>query len=395
MARYIGTVVYGIRAPIAKKGDDISSFVVDAFLQAVKSGDITVKNRDVIGVTESLVARTQGNYASVNDIAEDIKEKFTDDVVIAFPILSRNRFSLLLKGIALSGKKIHLLLNYPSDEMGNHLMDVDVMDDAGIDPCKNTLTEEEYRKVFGKDVKHPFTGIDYIEYYKNLCKPGQIEVVLTNDIKEALKYGKQVLVANIHERARTKKLLLKAGAEKVFTLDEILSKSINGSGYNPDYGILGSNKATDDSIKLFPRDCQSVVDKIQQLVKDKTGKDLEVMIYGDGAFKDPIGKIWELADPCVSPGYTKGLRGLPNELKMKYIADNDLADMSHDQMAEAMKERINAKKDNISSTDESTGTTPRQLTDLLGSLCDLTSGSGDKGTPIILIQGYFDNYATE
>lgn len=269
------------------------------------------------------------------------------------------------------------------------------MDDAGIDQYKDILTESDYRKTFGEKVMHPFTGIDYIEYYKSLGEPGQIEVILANNPKDALKYSKQILVANIHERHRTKKMLLKAGAEKVYTLDEVLSSSVNGSGYNPEYGILGSNKATDDSIKLFPYNCQAVVDEIQKMLKDKTGKNIEVLIYGDGAFKDPVGKIWELADPCVSPGFTKGLSGMPNEIKIKYVADNDLADMNQQQMIDAMKKRINDKKENISSTDESAGTTPRQLTDLLGSLCDLTSGSGDKGTPIILIQGYFDNYATE
>lgn len=395
MARCVGTSVYGIRTPIAKKGDEIASFVVDSVLKAIESSNIEIKDRDVIGVTESLVARTQGNYASVNDIAADINSKFTGDIVIAFPILSRNRFSLLLKGMALSGKKIYLLLNYPSDEVGNHLMDVDVMDDAGIDQYKDILTESDYRKTFGEKVMHLFTGIDYIEYYKSLGEPGQIEVILANNPKDALKYSKQILVANIHERHRTKKMLLKAGAEKVYTLDEVLSSSVNGSGYNPEYGILGSNKATDDSIKLFPYNCQAVVDEIQKMLKDKTGKNIEVLIYGDGAFKDPVGKIWELADPCVSPGFTKGLSGMPNEIKIKYVADNDLADMNQQQMIDAMKKRINDKKENISSTDESAGTTPRQLTDLLGSLCDLTSGSGDKGTPIILIQGYFDNYATE
>lgn len=380
---------------LQKKGDEIASFVVDSVLKAIESSNIEIKDRDVIGITESLVARTQGNYASVNDIAADINSKFTGDIVIAFPILSRNRFSLLLKGMALSGKKIYLLLNYPSDEVGNHLMDVDVMDDAGIDQYKDILTESDYRKTFGEKVMHPFTGIDYIEYYKSLGEPGQIEVILANNPKDALKYSKQILVANIHERHRTKKMLLKAGAEKVYTLDEVLSSSVNGSGYNSEYGILGSNKATDDSIKLFPYNCQAVVDEIQKMLKDKTGKNIEVLIYGDGAFKDPVGKIWELADPCVSPGFTKGLSGMPNEIKIKYVADNDLADMNQQQMIDAMKKRINDKKENISSTDESAGTTPRQLTDLLGSLCDLTSGSGDKGTPIILIQGYFDNYATE
>ena len=395
MARNIGTSVWGIRSPIAKRGDNIVEFVLQAIDDAMSTDGIKIKNRDVIGITESLVARTQGNYARVTDIATDIKSKFSGPFVILFPILSRNRFSLLLKGMAMAGKKIYLLLNYPSDEVGNHLMDVDVMDEAGVDPYASLLTEKDYRAIFGKEFKHPFTGLDYVEYYKSLGAPGQIEIIFTNRPKDALKYSKEILVANIHERQRLKKTLLAAGAEKVFKLDEILAESVDGSGYNPEYGILGSNKATEDSIKLFPRNCQDVVDSIQKEVKEKTGKNVEVMIYGDGAFKDPVGKIWELADPCVSPGYTRGLRGMPNEIKIKYIADNDLKNMNHAQMMDAMKARINNKESNIAGKDESTGTTPRQLTDLLGSLCDLTTGSGDKGTPIVLIQGYFDNYATE
>ncbi len=395
MVRNIGTSVWGIRAPIAKRGDDIVDFVVDSVLAALQTEKINLKDRDVIGITESLVARAQGNYASIKDIATDINKKFSGDIAVMFPILSRNRFALLLKGVALTGKKIYLFLNYPSDEVGNHLMDVDLMDDAGIDPYSDLLTEERYREAFGKDFKHPFTGLDYVEYYKGLGKPGQIEIIFTNKPKDAIAYSKEILVANIHERFRTKRILLAAGAQKVHTLDEILANSIDGSGYNPEYGILGSNKATDDSIKLFPRDCQSVVDAIQQSLKEKTDKDVEVMIYGDGAFKDPVGKIWELADPCVSPGYTKGLQGMPNEIKIKYIADNDLSDMAGHQMVTAMKARISGKSVNMGGSDEATGTTPRQLTDLLGSLCDLTTGSGDKGTPIVLIQGYFDNYATE
>ncbi len=395
MARNIGTSIWGIRAPIAKKGDDVVKFVVDSLTAALSSENINLKDRDVIGITESLVARTQGNYASLEDIAADINDKFKGDIALLFPILSRNRFALLLKGIALTGKKIYLLLNYPSDEVGNHLMDVDVMDKAGVDPYTDLLTEEKYREIFGKEFRHPFTGLDYVAYYKSLGAPGQINIIFTNRPKDALKYAKEMLVANIHERFRTKKILLAAGAEKVHTLDEVLSQPHNGSGYNPEYGILGSNKAKDDCIKLFPRDCQFVVDAIQSKLKEASGKNVEVMIYGDGAFKDPVGKIWELADPCVSPGFTKGLQGMPNEIKIKYIADNDLAGMDGKEMVDAMKKRINGKSGNISSTDESTGTTPRQLTDLLGSLCDLTTGSGDKGTPIVLIQGYFDNYATE
>ncbi len=395
MARNIGTSVWGIRAPIAKPGDNVVDFVVDSLLTALESEKITLKDRDVIGITESLVARTQGNYASLKDIATDIAAKFTGDIAVLFPILSRNRFALLLKGVAMTGKKIYLLLNYPSDEVGNHLMDVDIMDQAGIDPYTDLLTEEKYRKIFGKEFKHPFTGLDYVEYYKSLGRPGQIEIILTNKPKDALKYSKEMLVANIHERFRTKKILLAAGADKVHTLDEVLSAPVNGGGYNPEYGILGSNKAKEDCIKLFPRDCQPVVDSIQELVRQKTGKHIEVMIYGDGAFKDPVGKIWELADPCVSPGFTKGLNGMPQEIKIKYIADNDLAGLASQDMVDAMKKRINGKNGNSSSSDDATGTTPRQLTDLLGSLCDLTTGSGDKGTPIVLIQGYFDNYATE
>lgn len=395
MARNIGTSVWGIRAPIAKKGDNVVNFVLNAIDEAVSTDGIKLKDHDVIGVTESLVARSQGNYAQVDDIAADINAKISGPFVILFPILSRNRFALLLKGMARAGKKIYLLLNYPSDEVGNHLMDVDAMDEAHIDPHADLLTEEDYRKTFGKEFKHPFTGLDYVEYYKSLGNPGQIEIILTNRPKDALKYSKEILIANIHERQRLKKILIAAGADKVYKLDEILAQPVNGSGYNPEYGILGSNKATEDSIKLFPRDCQAVVDSIQKGIKDKTGKNVEVMIYGDGAFKDPVGKIWELADPCVSPGYTQGLSGMPNEIKIKYIADNDLKNMDSAQMMNAMKERISSKESNIAGKDESTGTTPRQLTDLLGSLCDLTTGSGDKGTPIVLIQGYFDNYATE
>lgn len=395
MARNVGTSVWGIRAPIAKRGDDAVKFVLSAIEEAAKTDGIVIKDRDVIGVTESLVARTQGNYAKVSDIAKDVNNKFTGDFVVLFPILSRNRFAVLLNGMAMSGKKIYLLFNYPSDEVGNHLMDVDAMDAAGIDPYSDVLTEADYRKHFGNSFKHPFTGLDYVEYYKSLGAEGQIEIIFTNRAKDALKYSKQVLVANIHERQRSKKILLAAGAEKVVTLDEILSQPVNGSGFNPDYGILGSNKASDDSIKLFPRDCQKVVDAIQAGMKEKTGKHVEVMIFGDGAFKDPVGKIWELADPCVSPGFTKGLCGMPNEIKIKYVADNDLKGMDTEQMVDAMKERISKKSANIAGKDESLGTTPRQLTDLLGSLCDLTTGSGDKGTPIVLIQGYFDNYATE
>ncbi|KYZ78027.1 F420-0--gamma-glutamyl ligase [Anaerosporomusa subterranea] len=395
MARTIGTTVRGIRTPIVKEGDDIVNIIVNSVLTSAKEENFCIKDGDVIGITESLVARSQGNYASVQDIAQDINAKYKGDIAVLFPILSRNRFSLILKGIALSGKTIHLFLNYPSDEMGNHLIDVDIMDDLGINPYTDTLSEEKYRQLFGEHVAHPFTGIDYIKLYKELATNGNIHIYLTNDPTVALNYTKEILVANIHERHRTKKRLIKAGATTVYGLDDLLDQPIAGSGYNPDFGVLGSNKASEETIKLFPRDCQTLVVDIQKAVKQATGKHTEVMVYGDGAFKDPQGKIWELADPVVSPGYTVGLRGMPNEIKIKYIADNELRNLCDDALTEAIKAKIKTKKDNLSSQDAALGTTPRQLTDLLGSLCDLTSGSGDKGTPVILIQGYFDNYATE
>lgn len=393
--RTIGTTVRGIRAPIAKEGDDLINIVVDSVLQSVQTEGYELKDRDVIGITESFVARTQGNYVTVEDITQDINNKFKGDIAVLFPILSRNRFSLILKGIALSGKKIHLFLNYPSDEVGNSLMDMDKMDELGLRSYLDVLTEAKYRELFGQSVAHPFTGIDYVQMYKDLGPSGNIEIYLANDPREALKYTEEILVANIHERKRTKKLLLKAGAERVYCLDEILNEPVNGSGYNPDYGLLGSNKATENKLKLFPKDCQPVVDEIQKIIGQRTGKKVEVMVYGDGAFKDPCGKIWELADPVVSPGFTEGLRGTPNEIKLKYVADNDLCQLSCDEKEEALKRKIRTKGNNLVGKSESLGTTPRQLTDLLGSLCDLTSGSGDKGTPIILIQGYFDDFATE
>lgn len=396
MQRTVGTIVRGLRAPIVKEGEDIVSIVVQSVLDAVKKEKIVLRDKDVVGITESIVARTQGNYVTIQNIAKDINAKFNSDTIaVMYPILSRNRFSLLLKSIAMSNKKIKLFLNYPSDEVGNHLMDIGVMDDSNVNPHTDVLTEAQYREIFGDFVSHQFTGIDYVDYYKSLAENDNIEIFLANDPREALKHAKQILVANIHERQRTKKILEKAGAELVLTLDNILDKPVDGSGYNEDCGLLGSNKATEDKVKLFPRDCQNIVDKIQAELKAHTGKLIEVMVYGDGAFKDPVGKIWELADPVVSPGFTAGLAGTPNEIKIKYIADTELADLSKEELVAAMKHKIINKKEDLTANDDALGTTPRQLTDLLGSLCDLTSGSGDKGTPIILVQGYFDNYAND
>lgn len=395
MKRMVGTTVRGIRTPIVKEGDNLVSIVVDSVLKASESESFKLNDRDVIAVTESLVSRAQGNYASLDNIAEDINRKFEGDIAVVFPILSRNRFANIFNGIVRSGKKIYLFLNYPSDEEGNSLMDVEKMDESGVNPYVDVLSEDKYREIFGEKVLHPFTGIDYVEMYRELAREGKIEIYLSNDPRAALKYTKEVLVANIHERKRTKKMLLKAGAKKVCCLDEILSESINGSGFNADYGILGSNLSTGDKVKLFPRNCEEFVYKIQDIVKEKTGKNVEVMVYGDGAFKDPVGKIWELADPVVSPGYTKGLMGTPNEIKIKYIADNELEGLKGEELNAAMRKKIMEKGDNLVGKSESLGTTPRQLTDLLGSLCDLTSGSGDKGTPVVLVQGYFDNYAVE
>ncbi|MBU3195888.1 coenzyme F420-0:L-glutamate ligase [Clostridium algidicarnis] len=393
MMRALGTTARGIRTPIIKEGDDLPQIVVESLLKAVESERISLHDNDVIGITESLVARAQGNYVTLEDIAKDVNEKFEGDIALMFPILSRNRFSVILKALALTGKKIHLFLNYPSDEVGNSLMDVDKMDELNINPYIDLLTENDYRKLFGERVEHKFTGIDYISMYKEISN--NIIIYLVNDPREALKYSKEILVANIHERERTKRILKKAGAKTVYGLDEILTESIDGSGYNADYGLLGSNKATEDKVKLFPRDCKEFVTKVQKIIKESTGKNIEVMVYGDGAFKDPVGKIWELADPVVSPGFTDGLLGTPNEIKIKYIADNDFKGMSSAEMTDEMKKKIKAKEGKKVEGNETLGTTPRQITDLLGSLCDLISGSGDKGTPVVLVQGYFDNYATE
>ncbi|MBQ7106231.1 MAG: coenzyme F420-0:L-glutamate ligase [Clostridia bacterium] len=398
MARMIGTVSRGVRAPIIRKGDDIVDVVTTSVLEAVASEEgFEVRDKDIIAMTEAIVARAQGNYASVDDIAADVKAKFGGETVgVILPILSRNRFAICLRGIAKGAKKIVLMLSYPSDEVGNHLISLDALDEKGVNPYTDVLDLKKYRELFGYE-KHTFTGIDYVEYYEKLITDcgAEAEIIFANDPRAVLKYTKNVLNCDIHTRARTKRLLKNAGAEIVFGLDEIMSESINGSGYNADYGLLGSNKATEDQVKLFPRDCQPVVDAIQKRIFDATGKHVEVMVYGDGAFKDPIGKIWELADPVVSPAYTSGLEGTPNELKLKYLADNEFASLSGDELKSAIKDKIHQKDDNLVGKMASEGTTPRRLTDLIGSLCDLTSGSGDKGTPIVYIQGYFDNYTNE
>ena len=393
MERFFGTVSRGVRAPIIKQGDDIVSVVVDSVLKASKGEGVAFRNHDVVAMTEAIVARAQGNYATTDDIALDVKNKLGGETIgVIFPILSRNRFSVCLKGIAKGAKKIVLMLSYPSDEVGNHLVSLDALDEKGVNPYTDVLTEQKYRELFGYE-KHTFTGVDYVEYYRQLIteQGAECEIIFANNAKAILPYATNVLCCDIHTRARTKRLLKSAGAN-VVGLDDILSASVNGSGYNENYGLLGSNKSTEDSVKLFPRDCQPVVDAIQKKLFEATGKLIEVMVYGDGAFKDPVGKIWELADPVVSPAFTSGLEGTPNELKLKYLADNDYKDLSGDALKQAIKERI-AEKD--ASVVGQMGTTPRKLTDLIGSLCDLTSGSGDKGTPIIWIQGYFDNYTTE
>lgn len=394
MERLIGTVSRGVRAPIIRQGDDIVEIVVDSVLNAAKSEQFEIHDRDVIAITEAVVARAQGNYATVDQIATDIKNKFGETTVgVIFPILSRNRFAMCLKGIARGAKKIVLMLSYPSDEVGNHLVDLDTLDEKGVNPWTDVLTEDIYRKLFGYN-KHTFTGVDYIEYYKELVinEGCEVEIILANDCRAILKYTQNVLCCDIHSRARTKRLLKAGGAKLIYSLDEILNASVDGSGYNEHYGLLGSNKATEDSVKLFPRECQPVVDQIQQMVQERTGKHIEVMVYGDGAFKDPIGKIWELADPVVSPAYTSGLEGQPNEVKLKYLADNEYSHLNGEALKNAISEYIRQKDEDLVGNMVSEGTTPRRITDLIGSLCDLTSGSGDKGTPIVLVQGYFDNY---
>jgi len=394
MERLVGTVSRGIRAPIIRNGDDIITIVAESVIAAAKSEGFELRNRDVISITEAVVARAQGNYASIDAIAKDLRTKFaSDEIGVIFPILSRNRFAVCLRGIAKGVKKIVLMLSYPSDEVGNQLVDFDLLDQKGVNPWTDVLTEKKYRQLFGF-IKHKFTGVDYIEYYKELIRGEgcEVEILLGNDCREILLYTKNVLCCDIHTRKRTQRLLKAAGAQKVYSLDSILSASVDGSGFNEQYGLLGSNKATEDTIKLFPRDCKPIVDGIQKIIHEKTGKDVEVMIYGDGAFKDPVGGIWELADPVVSPAYTDGLEGQPHEVKLKYLADNEFAALSGAALKEAVSKYIREKDQSSAFTMVTQGTTPRRLTDLIGSLSDLTSGSGDKGTPIVLIQGYFDNY---
>lgn len=394
MERIVGTVVRGIRTPIFKEGDNVVDIIVDTVLKASEIEDFSINDRDIVTITESVVARAQGNYASIDDISKDISSKFGNETIgVIFPILSRNRFAICLRGIAKGAKKIVLMLQYPSDEVGNHLVSLDALDEKGINPWTDVLTESKYRELFGSN-KHRFTGVDYIDYYKSIIEEydTECEIIFSNNPKTILDYTKNVLACDIHTRFRTKRILKENGGEKIYSLDDILTTSINGSGYNENYGLLGSNKATEESVKLFPRDCQPVVDSIQAKLKEKTGKTVEVMVYGDGAFKDPVGKIWELADPVVSPAYTSGLEGTPNEIKLKYLADNNFADLSGEELKKAISEYIENKESDLVGTMESQGTTPRRLTDLIGSLSDLTSGSGDKGTPVIYIQGYFDNY---
>ncbi len=394
--RRVGTVSRGIRCPIFREGDDLATMVVDSVLGAAESEGFELRDKDVVAMTESIVARCQGNYASVDAIAKDVKNKLGGETIgIIWPILSRNRFAICLRGMAKGAKKVVLMLSYPSDEVGNALLTMDQIDDAGINPYSDVLTEAKYRELFGEN-KHQFTGVDYVKYYGDLIREmgAEAEIIFANHAEEILKYTNNVITCDIHTRVRTKRILKAKGAN-VYGMDEILNTSIDGNGYNESYGLLGSNKATEDTVKLFPRDCQGLVEDIQAKLKAKTGKNVEVMVYGDGAFKDPVGKIWELADPVVSPAYTKGLEGTPNELKLKYLADNDYADLSGDALKQAVSEAIKAKESDLVGNMASEGTTPRRLTDLIGSLCDLTSGSGDKGTPVILIQGYFDNYTND
>ena len=394
--RRVGTVSRGIRCPIIREGDNLAKIVADSVIEAAECEGFELRDRDVISVTESIVARSQGNYASVNDIATDVKNKLGGETIgVIFPILSRNRFAICLRGIAMAAKKIVLMLSYPSDEVGNELVSLDKLDEAGVNPYSDVLSLERYRELFGKNA-HEFTGVDYVEYYGNLVREcgAEVEIIFANQPRAILEYADNVLTCDIHTRARTKRILKAAGAKVVCGLDDILNASVNGSGFNENYGLLGSNKSTEESIKLFPHNCQPFVLDVQKRILEATGKHVEVMVYGDGAFKDPKGKIWELADPVVSPAFTDGLVGTPNELKLKYLADNDYKDLSGEELKKAISESIKAKGDNLVGNMASQGTTPRQLTDLIGSLCDLTSGSGDKGTPVVLVQGYFDNYTT-
>ena len=394
MARNVGTTSRGIRCPIIREGDDLAKIVVDSVITASETDGFSFNNRDVVAITESVVARSQGNYASIDAIAKDVKNKLGGQTIgVIFPILSRNRFAICLRGIAKGAKKIVLMLSYPSDEVGNELVSLDQLDAAKVNPYSDVLSLEKYRELFGENL-HPFTGVDYVKYYSDLITEcgAEVEVVFANDCRTILNYTKNVLHCDIHTRERTKRLLLAAGAERVCGLDEILNAPVDGSGYNERFGLLGSNKSTEDKVKLFPRECTDLVMDIQKQLLDKTGKLIEVMVYGDGAFKDPVGKIWELADPSVSAANTPGLEGTPNELKLKYLADNDFANLSGAELKAAIEDAIRSKDSNLVGNMASQGTTPRRLTDLIGSLCDLTSGSGDKGTPIVLVQGYFDNY---
>lgn len=394
LERVVGTVVRGVRCPIINQGDSIEEITVDSVLKASKVEGFHINDKDIVTLTESIVARAQGNYATIDHIAKDIQTKFGEDTIgVIFPILSRNRFANCLRGIAKGAKKIVLMLSYPSDEVGNQLVDIDTLDEQGINPWTDVLTEKDFRDHFGY-MKHTFTGVDYIEYYKSLVEEYGIEcdVIFSNSPKTILEHTKSVLTCDVHTRVRTKKILKANGGEKIYGLDNILSASIDGSGFNEDYGLLGSNKSTEDGVKLFPRNCQPIVDKIQVMLQEKTGKNVEVMVYGDGAFKDPVGKIWELADPVVSPAYTTGLDGTPNEVKLKYLADNNFAGLRGEELQQAIAKFIDNKEDDLVGAMEAQGTTPRKLTDLVGSLSDLTSGSGDKGTPIVFIQGYFDSY---
>ncbi len=394
MERLVGTVVRGLRGPIIKEGDDLRKIVVDVVAGAAKSGEFHIEDNDILAVTESIVARSQGNYVTTEQIGRDVREKLGGGTIgVIFPILSRNRFAICLKGIAKGCDKVVLMLSYPSDEVGNHLLDIDRLDEMGVDPYRDVLTQAKFEELFGK-AKHTFTGVDYVNYYKGLIEEegAEAEIIFANHPKEILAYTKKVLTCDIHTRARTKRLLKAAGAEKVVGMDELMNESIDGSGYNTLYGLLGSNKATENSVKLFPNDCTEFSMRIQDDIRKLTGKTIEVMVYGDGAFKDPVGRIWELADPVVSPGYTPGLDGTPNEVKLKYLADNDFAHLSGDELKQAISEYIRNKEADLGDSMAAQGTTPRRLTDLIGSLCDLTSGSGDKGTPFIYIQGYFDNY---
>jgi len=394
MERRIGTISRGLRGPIIKEGDDLRKVVVDTLLECVEKGDFEIGEKDVLAVTESILARAQNNYATTDQLAEDVKNKLGGETVgVVFPILSRNRFAICLRGIAKGSKKVVLMLSYPSDEVGNHLLDIDLLDEKGINPYTDLLTQEKFEELFGKS-RHTFTDIDYVNYYKGIIEEegAEAEIIFSNNPRKIVDYADKVICADIHTRARTKRLIKEAGAKTVIGMDELLNAPVNGSGYNPEYGILGSNKATEETIKLFPVNAQEFVEGVQAEIKERTGKVVEVMVYGDGAFKDPVGKIWELADPVVSPGFTSGLQGQPNELKLKYLADNDFADLRGDELKAAIEAAIKEKDDNLVGQMATEGTTPRRLTDLLGSLCDLTSGSGDKGTPFIYIQGYFDNY---